>query len=89
QERLHGALLYAGRPPASSRRTVPAPADAGFGEAMVTGIAALALHGFATVPDLGALHRIDVLVPRTRRLRSTRFVEVVRATAPPPVPVRL
>ncbi|MFJ3433624.1 hypothetical protein ACIPMU_08690 [Streptomyces cyaneofuscatus] len=89
QERLHGALLYAGRPPVSSRRTVPEPADAGFGEAMVTGQAALALHGFATVPDLGALHRVDVLVPRTRRLRSTRFVEVVRATAALPVPVRL
>ncbi|MFJ4967930.1 hypothetical protein [Streptomyces sp. NPDC088755] len=88
QERLHGALLYAGRPPASSRRTPPEPSDAGFGEAMVTGLAALALHGFATGPDLGELHRVDVLVPCTRRLRSTRFVEVVRASELP-VPVRL
>ncbi|WP_254812542.1 hypothetical protein [Streptomyces cavourensis] len=88
QERLHGALLYAGRPPASSRRTPPEPTDDGFGEAMVTGPAALALHGFASVPDLEALHRVDVLVPRTRRLRSTRYVEVVRAAALPP-PVRL
>ncbi|ARF72556.1 hypothetical protein B7C62_09940 [Kitasatospora albolonga] len=88
QERLYGALLYAGRPPASSRRAVPEQADAGFGEAMVTGLAALALYGFASAPDLAALHRVDVLVPRTRRLRSTRFVEVVRAAALP-VPVRL
>ncbi|MFE2290074.1 hypothetical protein [Streptomyces sp. NPDC059452] len=88
QERLHGALLYAGRPPVSSRRTVPEPSDPGFGEAMVTGLAALALYGFASAPDLGSLHRIDVLVPRTRRLRSTRFVEVVRGAAPP-APVRL
>jgi len=88
QERLYGALLYAGRPPVSSRRTPPEPSDAGFGEAMVTGLAALALHGFAAAPDLEALHRIDILVPRTRRLRSTRFVEVVRAAALP-APVRL
>lgn len=85
RERLHGALLYAGRPPASARR---APADppetgCGYGEAMVTGVAALALHGFAAAGPLGALHRIDVLVPRTRRLRSTRFVEVLRTAAMP------
>ncbi|MEV1043593.1 hypothetical protein [Streptomyces sp. NPDC049916] len=87
-ERLHGALLYAGRPPVSARRAPAGPGDAAYGEAMVTGVAALALHGFATVPDLGAVHRIDVLVPRTRRLRSTRFVEVLR-TAALPVPVRV
>ncbi|MFF7014082.1 hypothetical protein [Streptomyces sp. CS065A] len=86
-ERLHGALLYAGRPPVSARRTPPQQPDDGFGEAMVTGLAALALYGFASVPDLEELHRIDVLVPRTRRLRSTRFVEVVR-TAALPAPVR-
>ncbi|MCX4708831.1 hypothetical protein [Streptomyces griseus] len=83
QERLHGALLYAGRPPVSARRAPAEPSDAGYGEAMVTGIAALALYGFATAGDLGALHRIDVLVPRTRRLRSTRFVEVLRTASMP------
>ncbi|MFF9246655.1 hypothetical protein [Streptomyces globisporus] len=88
QERLHGALLYAGRPPVSARRGAAGPSDAGYGEAMVTGGAALALHGFASAGELGALHRIDVLVPRTRRLRSTRFVEVLR-TASMPVPVRV
>ncbi|MGW3214121.1 hypothetical protein ACWDBC_17970 [Streptomyces parvus] len=88
QERLHGALLYAGRPPVSPRRTAAGASDAGYGEAMVTGVAALALHGFASVAELGALHRIDVLVPRTRRLRSTRFVEVLR-TASMPGPVRV
>ncbi|RPK64623.1 hypothetical protein EES43_09070 [Streptomyces sp. ADI96-02] len=84
RERLHGALLYAGRPPASARRAEARPSESGYGEAMVTGLAALALHGFATAPDLGSPHRVDVLVPRTRRLRSTRFVEVVRAA---PIPV--
>ncbi|MFF8470376.1 hypothetical protein [Streptomyces griseus] len=88
RERLRGALLYAGRPPASARRAPADPADTGYGESMATGLAALALHGFAAAGDVEALHRIDVLVPRTRRLRSTRFVEVVR-TASMPVPVRV
>ncbi|MFI1931188.1 hypothetical protein [Streptomyces sp. NPDC020330] len=88
RERLLGALLYAGRPPASARRAPAGPPDAGFGEAMVTGVAALALYGFAAAGDVEALHRIDVLVPRTRRLRSTRFVEVLR-TASMPSPVRV
>lgn len=89
EERLHGALLYAGRPPASARRPVTAPPGPEYGEAMVTGLAALALYGFASAPPAIALHRIDVLVPRTRRLRSTRFVQVVRAAAPPRPQTRL
>ncbi|GHA93334.1 hypothetical protein GCM10010392_19810 [Streptomyces clavifer] len=85
QERVRGALLYAGRPPASARRTAPDRSGPGYGEAMVTGLAALALYGFEAAPPVIALHRIDVLVPRTRRLRSTRFVQVTRA-APLPRP---
>ncbi|MER7698657.1 MULTISPECIES: hypothetical protein [unclassified Streptomyces] len=83
RERLRGALLYAGRPPVSARRAPAGPADSGYGEAMVTGAAALALYGFATAGGLEAPHRIDVLVPRTRRLRSTRFVEVLRTASMP------
>ncbi|MGW4228118.1 hypothetical protein ACWEF9_02330 [Streptomyces sp. NPDC004980] len=83
QERVHGALLYAGRPPASARRTAPVRPGPGYGEAMVTGLAALALYGFEAAPPVIALHRIDVLVPRTRRLRSTRFVQVTRAAVLP------
>ncbi|WP_250286825.1 hypothetical protein [Streptomyces atroolivaceus] len=82
-DRVRGALLYAGRPPAGARRTVPDRSGPGYGEAMVTGLAALALYGFTSAPPVIALHRIDVLVPRTRRLRSTRFVEVTRATVLP------
>ncbi|AEN09965.1 MULTISPECIES: hypothetical protein [unclassified Streptomyces] len=89
QERVHGALLYAGRPPASARRAGPAPAGPEYGEAMVTGLAALALYGFEAAPPVVALHRVDVLVPRTRRLRSTRFVQVVRAAVPPRPQTRL
>ncbi|MFF1835681.1 hypothetical protein ACFVXE_15950 [Streptomyces sp. NPDC058231] len=80
EERLRSALLYAGR-----RRGA---AEAGYGEGMVTGLAALALHGLSDVPPLSSLDRIDVLVPRTRRLRSARYAHVVR-TAELPRPVRL
>ncbi|MGW4204280.1 hypothetical protein [Streptomyces sp. NPDC004726] len=79
EERLHGALLYARRPrvPAQGGKAEP------YGKAMITGLAALALRGFATVPALPALERIDVLVPRTRRLRSTGYARIVRAHAMP------
>ncbi|MER7758249.1 hypothetical protein [Streptomyces sp. NPDC097619] len=63
EERLHAALLYAGR-----------RGD----DVMVTGLAALALHGFTAVPALPALDRIDILVPGTRRLRSAGFARLVR-----------
>lgn len=131
-ERLHAALLYAGRAPAGratvpgqSRGTPPTPispaptsptpaspaptspaptstptaatsatsasapaqdaAPAPYGDAMITGLAALALHGFAAAPPLLALDRIDVLLPRTRRLRSTGLARLIRAhTLPRP-----
>lgn len=63
EERLHAVLRYAGGRP---------------GEAMVSGLAALALHGFTAVPPVSALHQVDVLVPRTRRLRSCGCARVVR-----------
>ncbi|MEU6315600.1 hypothetical protein [Streptomyces sp. NPDC047014] len=69
EERLHAALLYAGR--------------RGGGEAMITGLAALALYRFASAPTLLAQEYIDVLVPGTRRLRSTGEVRIVRTLAPP------
>lgn len=85
RERLRAALLYAGRPPASGRRTVPAQAtgaDPGYGEAMITGLAALSLYGFAAAPPALSMDRgrIDVLVPRIRRLRSARYVRLVRSS---------
>ncbi|MEO3979052.1 hypothetical protein [Streptomyces sp. CAU 1734] len=77
EERLHGVLLYAGRP------VIPAqPADGvadPHGDAVITGLAALALRGFSSVPELPALERIDVLVSRNRRLRSTGCAGIVRA----------
>ncbi|MFD3324593.1 hypothetical protein [Streptomyces sp. NPDC058701] len=69
EERLHAALLYAER--------------RGNGEAMITGLAALALYRFSSVPGLLGLSHIDVLVPGTRRLRSTGDVRIVRAHVPP------
>ncbi|MFJ6481957.1 MULTISPECIES: hypothetical protein [unclassified Streptomyces] len=68
EERLHAALLYAGR-----------RGD----EAMITGLAALALYRFGSAPPLLALPHIDVLVPGTRRLRSTGDVRIVRTHTPP------
>ncbi|MFB6812002.1 hypothetical protein [Streptomyces sp. NPDC056387] len=68
EERLHAALLYAGRRG---------------GEAMITGLAALALYRFASAPALLALTQIDVLVPHTRRLRSVATVRIVRTHTPP------
>ncbi|MFJ3924015.1 hypothetical protein [Streptomyces sp. NPDC090022] len=68
EERLHAALLYAGRRG---------------GEAMITGLAALALYRFNAAPPLLALQHIDVLVPGTRRLRPAGCVRLVRATTPP------
>ncbi|MFD3545449.1 hypothetical protein ACFWUW_07470 [Streptomyces sp. NPDC058655] len=69
EERLHAALLYAER--------------RGNGESMITGLAALALYRFASVPALLALSHVDVLVPGTRRLRSTGDVRIVRAHTTP------
>ncbi len=54
---------------------------------MITGLAALALHGFSSAPPLLSLDTFDVLVPRMRRLRSTGCVRIVRSSALP-VPSR-
>ncbi|WP_406139855.1 hypothetical protein [Streptomyces sp. NBC_01089] len=100
EERLHAALLYAGRPPAErSSGKVPSQPRQGmahggaagplpYGNTMVTGLAALALHRFSAAPPLISIDRIDVLVPRTRRLRSTGCARIIRAhTLPAAQPV--
>ncbi|MCL2731811.1 MAG: hypothetical protein FWE15_17510 [Actinomycetia bacterium] len=73
RERVQAALLYAGRDPGGH-----GPVGGGR-EAMVTGLAALALHGFSAVPPLPGLRRIDVLVPHHRRLRDADGVTLHRA----------
>lgn len=78
-ERLHAALLYSGRLPIPAQTGPADAADAaGPREAMITGLAALALHALSCAPPLRALDRIDVLVPRSRRLRSTGCAHIVR-----------
>ncbi|MER0245454.1 hypothetical protein AAHZ94_26415 [Streptomyces sp. HSW2009] len=72
EERAEAALLYAAAPGPGRR-----PA------ALVTGAAALALHGFATVPPLAALERIDVLVAHAHRPHSTGYVRLLRTGALP------
>ncbi|MFF3393313.1 hypothetical protein ACFYW1_20595 [Streptomyces sp. NPDC002669] len=84
-ERLRAALLYAGRPPAPGRRGAPGgDPGAGYGGAVVTGFAALALRGFAVVPPPGEWSGIDVLVPHARRSRPVGYVRPVRSAAVPP-----
>ncbi|MFJ6543468.1 hypothetical protein ACIQMP_22865 [Streptomyces sp. NPDC091385] len=86
EERLHGALLYASRespPGVPAQPTADGPHRSPYAEAMITGLAALALYGFATAPPLASLDRVDVLVPRLRRLRSTGYVRVRRTAELP------
>lgn len=94
EERLHAVLLYAGR----RRDPVGVPAQPGAGEphdrptryadAVITGVAALTLHGFTSTPPLLSLDHVDVLVPRLRRLRSTGCARILRTPAlPDPVPI--
>ncbi|MET9758016.1 hypothetical protein ABZ016_03010 [Streptomyces sp. NPDC006372] len=86
EERLHAVLMYAARergtgvPTQPGAGTSPAPAHP---DAMITGLAALTLHGFSSTPPLPSLEVIDVLVPRMRRLRSAGCARVVRGTALP------
>ncbi|KOG32422.1 hypothetical protein [Streptomyces resistomycificus] len=88
EERLHAVLMYA----AKERAATGVPSQPGaedphrrpmYAEAMITGLAALTLYGFSTTPPLTALDRIDVLVPRLRRLRTTGCAHIVRSAALP------
>ncbi|MFK4100196.1 hypothetical protein ACI2L1_08965 [Streptomyces sp. NPDC019531] len=85
EERLHAVLMYAAR-----ERGTGVPAQPGaqehrpvYAEAMITGLAALTLYGFSSTPPLLSIDRIDVLVPRLRRLRSTGYARVVRTSSLP------
>ncbi|MFF9058277.1 hypothetical protein ACF09K_06160 [Streptomyces sp. NPDC014882] len=87
EERLHAVLLYAARevpsPGVPAQPKPGRPHRSGYREAMITGLAALTLHGFAAAPALLSLDHIDVLVPRLRRLRSTGCARVLRAATLP------
>ncbi|MFF3750227.1 hypothetical protein ACFYYH_07155 [Streptomyces sp. NPDC002018] len=96
EERLHAVLLYAGRPsakavpeqpgPSSPAATLPSPppsCPAPYESVMITGLAALALYGFSSTPGLLSLEQIDVLVPPTRRLRSTGCARLIRTHSLP------
>ncbi|MFE6283448.1 hypothetical protein [Streptomyces sp. NPDC057877] len=85
EERLHAVLLYAARASAAVP-TQPGPSATPhppYLDAMITGLAALTLHGFAATPPLTSLDHVDVLVPRLRRLRTTGCARVVRASTLP------
>ncbi|MEU9589673.1 hypothetical protein AB0D84_08045 [Streptomyces sp. NPDC048193] len=88
-ERLHAVLLYAARERPAGLPSVPVQPgtegtpDPGYAEAVITGLAALTLHGFSGAPPLPSLDAFDVLVPRMRRLRSTGCARIVRTAALP------
>ncbi|MDX5570328.1 hypothetical protein PYK79_53455, partial [Streptomyces sp. ID05-04B] len=87
EERLHAVLMYAARQ--TSAAAVPPQPVSGdphrpvYRDAMITGLAALNLHGLASAPPLTSLEHVDVLVPRLRRLRSTGCAHVVRTASLP------
>ncbi|MFG3657477.1 hypothetical protein [Streptomyces sp. NPDC047706] len=86
EERLHAVLMYTAREPSPGVPAQPGADDEQrppYPDAMITGLAALNLHGFSAVPPLLSLDRVDVLVPRLRRLRSTGCVRVLRTPALP------
>ena len=87
---LPGVFLLCSGPPTAGEllRAVLAYVGGREGEAVITGPAALALHGFRGVPPLTALDGVDVLVPSTRRLRSAGCARILR-TRLLPRPVRL
>ncbi|MEU9913052.1 hypothetical protein [Streptomyces sp. NPDC051001] len=86
EERLHAVLMYTAK-----ERPAGVPAQPGaeqphaptYAEAMLTGLAALTLHGFTSAPPLMSQDKLDVLVPRLRRLRSTGCARIVRTTSLP------
>ncbi|MFE7171525.1 hypothetical protein [Streptomyces sp. NPDC057616] len=86
EERLHAVLMYASRESAPGVPAQPGPDEPHrpvYAEAMITGLAALTLYGFTSAPPLLSLEKIDVLVPRLRRLRSTGCARIVRTPALP------
>ncbi|MFB8771498.1 hypothetical protein [Streptomyces broussonetiae] len=88
EERLHAVLLYAARESTTGVPAQPGPTTTPrhtYTDAVITGLAALTLHGFTATPPLPSLDHIDVLVPRARRLRTTGCARVLR-TSPLPTP---
>ncbi|NNN32597.1 hypothetical protein HLK59_19960 [Streptomyces sp. S3(2020)] len=86
EERLHAVLMYAAKERAAGVPAQPGaeqPHAPTYAEAMLTGLAALTLHGFTSAPPLMSLDKLDVLVPRLRRLRSTGCARIVRTTSLP------
>ncbi|MFF8943145.1 hypothetical protein ACF1A5_12905 [Streptomyces sp. NPDC014864] len=90
EERLHAVLMYAAResaphiaPGVPVQPTAGEPPRPVYAEALITGLAALTLHGFRAAPPLPSLERIDVLVPRLRRVRSAGPARIVRTGALP------
>lgn len=80
EERLLAVLLYAA---GSVGNSDTATATTSGERPVISGLAALALHGFRSAPALCDIERIDVLLPRARRRRSTGWARIVRVQRVP------
>ncbi|GAA2144018.1 hypothetical protein GCM10009760_31040 [Kitasatospora kazusensis] len=69
EQRMWAALLYAAQDGREEGRREGA---------VITGTAALALYGFASVPRLPAVTEVEILVPRQRRLKDAGEVRIRR-----------
>lgn len=86
EERLHAVLMYAAKERPAGVPSQPGaeqPHAPTYAEAMITGLTALTLHGFTSAPPLMSQNKLDVLVPRLRRLRSTGCARIVRTSSLP------
>ncbi|MEU6852807.1 hypothetical protein ABZ901_23125 [Actinacidiphila alni] len=81
-QRCRAALAYAGHPSAGAAGPT-ATADPADGGAVLTGAAALALHGVGRAPfePVAGGRIVDVLVPRDRTVRTHTWVRVHHAVA--------
>lgn len=85
-ERLRAVLLYAAGDVRAPRTGSARPTAEQ--RPVVSGLAALALHGFRSAPALSDIERIDVVVSRARRRRSAGWARIVRTHSVPEARVR-
>lgn len=79
EERLRAVLLYAAGDTRASQVATARDSQVRAAERpVVSGLAALALRGFRSAPPLADIERIDVVVSRARRRRSTGWARILR-----------
>lgn len=92
EERLHAVLMFAARSPAQPVVAIPVQPGAEdphaaqpYTDVLITGLAALTLHGFTSAPPLLSLDKIDVMVPGCAACAPpAASASSVRRPSPPP-----